>query len=161
MASGLRVDVENEFETLLAESAMLAGVLPALNALDADKARRWIEVAGVAAAIEKIYSGCERVMILLAKRVDDAPIDKSDGWHATLLKRMAHDFPGVRGPILSSDCLAGLDRFRSFRHRVRNSYGVELDGDIVIDRAEELVRVLTLFHGEVSQFLTAWEGGKA
>ncbi len=120
MASGLGVDIENEFKTLLEEAAMLADVLPSLSA-PTQKARRWIEIAGAAAAIEKIYSGCERVMLLLAKRVDGAAIDKSDGWHATLLKRMSNDFPEVRGPILSAACREDLDRFRSFRHRVRNS----------------------------------------
>jgi hypothetical protein len=132
MASVLSAEVEHEFETRLREAALLARVLPALRKPTDDKAHRWIEIAGVAAAIEKIYSGCERIMILLAKQVDNAPIDRSDGWRAILLNRMAHDFPGIRGAILSADCVVGLGRFRSLRHRVRNSYGVHLDGETVL-----------------------------
>jgi hypothetical protein len=159
VTSGLSVDIANEFETLQREAEMLARVLPSLGAPAEDDARRWIEIAGVAATVEKIYSGCERVMVLLAKRVDGAPVEPSDGWHATLLKRMMRDFPGVRGPILSDACGAQLDRFRSFRHRVRNSYGADLDADIVVERAEELSSAVAEFRSEVSQFLGRWKSG--
>ena len=67
------------------------------------------------------------------------------------------DFPEVRGPILSAACREDLDRFRSFRHRVRNSYGMALDGDIVVERAQELAPALVRFHDEVTPFLKGWD----
>ena len=159
MPSGLSVDVENEFAVLFEEANLLAQVLPTLIAESPAQgtAQRWIQIAGVAAAIEKIYSGMERILLILARQVDGASIDKTDAWHATLLNRMANPFPEIRGPVISPECKVGLDRFRSFRHRVRNNYGISLDAAIVLDRAGELAPVLESFHREVSDFLSAWD----
>jgi hypothetical protein len=155
--SGPSVDVQSEFVVLFEEASLLALALPRLRADDhsEDRALRWIEIAGVAAAVEKIYSGMERILLLLARHVDGAPIDKTDAWHASLLNRMANPFPGVRGPVISTNGKIGLDRLRSFRHRVRNSYGIALDAEIVLDRAGELAEILAGFHREVSDFLSA------
>ena len=62
----------------------------------ADAAWRWLTVQGLASAIEKVYTGCERVMAMIATDIDGARVDHGEGWHASLLTRMAHPFPGVR-----------------------------------------------------------------
>lgn len=155
MTSGLSVDIANEFRVLKGEAELLAQALPQLQHEDSASAKavRWIEIAGVAAAVEKLYSGCERVLLLIAKHVDGAPIDKTDAWHATLLNRMVNPFPNVRPAVLSEDCKATLDRFRSFRHRVRNNYGIDLDPDIVLERAGELLKALDTFKAEIDSFI--------
>jgi hypothetical protein len=71
--------------------------------------------AGLAAVVEKIYSGCERIMQMLAKGIDGEAVDLADGWHGTLLNRMANDYPGIRQSIVSAGCRDALDRFRSSR----------------------------------------------
>jgi len=158
MPSGLSVDIENEFRVLGQEAELLAEALQGLQDREFHEtaAQRWIETAGVAAAVEKIYSGCERVLLLIAKHVDGAPIDKADAWHATLLNRMVNAYPGVRLPVLSEDCKSTLDRFRSFRHRVRNNYGISLDHDVVLERAAEVEGALGTFRKEVTVFIQAW-----
>ncbi len=123
-----------------------------------DDAVRWLHMAGLAAGCEKIYTGCERIMSLLAKRIDGASVDKTESWHADLLNRLANPRLGVRAAVISASCREGLDRFRSFRHRVRSHYGLHLDGEIVLARAGELGAVLDQFHGEVTAFLAGSAG---
>jgi hypothetical protein len=161
VTSTLSVEVENEFRELLAEASLLARAVAAIDVESepADEALRWVLVAGIAAGCEKIYTGCERVMTLLARRLDGEQVERSNSWHATLLNRMARPIPGVREAVISAECRAGLDRFRAFRHRVRSSYGLRLDIDIVLDRARELGPTLGTFHREVSAFLRNRDGG--
>jgi hypothetical protein len=161
MTSALSVDVENEFQDLLKEAGLLAQVIVGMDAAPEplDEPTAWIMVSGLAPGCERIYSECEGVMELIARRVHGAAVDRMDSWHAVLLNRMAHPFPGVRTAVINADCRAQLDRFRAFRHRVRNGYGMELDRDIVQTRAREFGPTLAAFHGEVSVFLTARDAG--
>ena len=162
MTSALKVDVDNEFGSVLHEADLLARSLARLEIrAEEDEALAWVQTAGLAAAVEKIYSGCERIMQMLAKGIDGEPVDHADGWHGALLSRMAHDYPGVRGSIISVGCRDALDRFRAFRHRVRNSYGGLLDPEIVADRAHELAPTLALFHDEVAAFFERMETGES
>ena len=103
--------------------------------------------------VEKVYSGCERVMSRIANDVDGAKIGNTDGWHATLLLRMARPYPGIRAAILSAEAYTLLDGLRSFRHRERNSYGFNLDPVIVQERAGEAVRAFLVFKSEILRFL--------
>ena len=119
-----------------------------------DPQERWEAAHICASATEKVYTGCERVMAWLASEIDGAPIAKSDAWHSTLLHRMANPMPPARDAILSAECYALLDRLRSFRHRERNSYGINLDLEIVLDRAAEAVTAFHIFRFDIETFLT-------
>ncbi len=44
-----------------------------------------------------------------------------------LLRQMAAEVPGVRLPVIGGDLLDLLDRYRGFRHVVRNVYAYRLD----------------------------------
>ncbi len=80
------------------------------------------------------------------------------GWHSALLRRMANPFPGLRGAMISEamiseECHRRLDRLRAFRHRERNTYGINLDFGIVVDRAREAVSAFAGFRDEIRAFL--------
>ena len=160
MASGLSVDIENEFISLRREIERLSEVLPDLDE-NRDDAMHWMAIAGVATTITGIYTGCERIMALLAKHVDGSPLDSSDGgWHRMLLNRMSNPFGGARGPIITQACHDGLDRFRSFRHRQRINYSIDLDPGIVLERAAELGPVFQSFQDDVMSFLADQPEGR-
>ncbi len=161
MRSAISIDVENEFASVMIEAKMLAEALPTLQASNSVRALRHIEIAGLAATIETIFTGCERIMVMIAKAVDGEAVASSEGWHATLIKRLANPYPEVRRAILSDECRQELDRFRSFRHRVRNSYGMALDDEIVLGRAAEVARMLDLFHQDTSRFLAERDASSA
>lgn len=92
-------------------------------------------------------------MSRIASEVDESPIKGGD-WHLTLLKRMANEFPGQRKAVITSTTFDALDKLRSFRHRERNSYGVKLDQEIVLERAEECLTAFSDFHSDLMTFKT-------
>ncbi len=148
------VDVQNEIRDIRREADHLDQLLTRLGdlPLPGDSQTAW-EVAHVcASAVEKIYTGFERVMARIASEVDRAPVAHTEFWHASLLKRMANSFPDVRPAVISEDLCRGLDRLRAFRHRERNTYGADLDLDIVIERGREAVLLVNRFEHEVRLF---------
>jgi hypothetical protein len=76
------------------------------------------------------YAGLERLLEIIAEGVDQA---KPAGahWHDDLLRQMAAEIPGVRPPVLSQETRERLDRYRGFRHVVRNVYTYNLDPEQV------------------------------
>ena len=99
------VDVANELTEIAREVAHLQAALERWERSSplAGSQREWEATHVCASATEKIYTGCERVMALLASELDGAPVAHSEGWHALLLRRLAHPYPGVREAILSDD----------------------------------------------------------
>lgn len=99
---GTFFDIENELNDIEREVGMLSDAvsLYAHRPKD-DPAWVWVVVQGLASGVEKIYSGCERIMAMIAADVDGASVSHQDGWHAALLKRVAHPFPGVREAVIS------------------------------------------------------------
>lgn len=62
---------------------------------------------------------------LIARHVDgDLPAGET--WHHDLLRQMAVDDLVVRPAVISEATAASLDRFRRFRHLVRNVYTFNL-----------------------------------
>jgi hypothetical protein len=151
---GIFVDIENEFSDAAREAEMLSQSLNLYRNApeDAPAAWSWITVQGFASGIEKVYSGCERVMQMIATEIDQAKIDHTEGWHMALLKRMAHPYPDVRDAVISPECRKLLDMLRAFRHRERYSYGLALDRDIVLERAGQAIEAFEMFRSEVAAF---------
>ena len=171
--SGISVDLKNELTAIDREVRLLGASIKLVttelqlgvdsdgadrsNEITSEQARSWLETQGLASGIEKIYTGCEKVMARVASIIDGTPITLDEGWHIALLRRMANPYPEVRGPIISQDCYNALNRFRAFRHRERSSYGVELDAGIVLDRGEEVIKTFSLFSFEIETFLKKLE----
>jgi hypothetical protein len=151
---GIFVDIDNELGDIAKESKMLADSVEIYrgSALGAEPAWIWLTVQGPASGVEKVYTGCERVMSKIAAEIDGAKVDPNEGWHVSLLKRMVHPFPGVREAVISEECFKELDRLRAFRHRERNSYGLVLDPEIVLERAVQASEAFEKFRSEVSVF---------
>ena len=151
------VDLENEIADVGKEVDMLASGLAIFQKgpADADPAWSWLAVQGLASGVEKIYTGCERIMAMIAASVDGARVERNEGWHISLLKRMANPFPDVRAAVISEQTYKVLDRLRSFRHRERNTYGLVLDTDIVVERANQTIEAFGQFSLELAVFIAA------
>jgi hypothetical protein len=87
-------------------------------------------VDAAALNLHGFYAGLERVFELIADSIDQI---KPDGpaWHQDLLRQMAAEVPGVRPAVLTAETRSRLDRFRGFRHVVRNVYTIHLDPEQV------------------------------
>lgn len=101
-------------------------------------------VDAVALNLHGFYAGVERLLELIADNIDQA---KPQGamWHRELLQQMTADIPTVRPAVLSTDTRLGLDRYRGFRHVVRNVYTFSLDAEQI----ELLVAHLPAVHNAV------------
>ena len=151
-------DIAAELSQIAEEAATLGRAVEVdlgaagLTSREAD----WLFTQGLAAGVENVYSGCERVMVLLAKTVDGEPVAKDDGWHRALLGRLAQPRLGGRGPVITAELFHALDELRSFRHRRRNTYGLQLDRDKVVERARMAAPTVARFGAEVEAFLEEW-----
>ena len=150
-------EIEAEFDDIQAEAARLREAIAHHQSERPEPASlaAWMDVHVFASATEKVYTGCERVIAHIAGQTDGAPLDRGDGWHVDLLQRMANPYTDIRPAAISQTCLTALNRLRAFRHRERNSYGLRLDSDIVLDRAQEVEATLSQFHSEVLAMFAA------
>ena len=108
-------------------------------------------VDATALNLHGFYAGLERLLEIIADGVDQA---KPAGahWHDDLLRQMAAEVPGVRPPVLSQETRERLDRYRGFRHVVRNVYTYNLDPEQI----GVLVKQLAPTMARVSQDLEAF-----
>jgi len=83
-------------------------------------------IDAVALNLHGFYAGLERVFKTVAERVDQT-VPAGGSWHQELLEQMNTELNGVRPPVLSDEAQKKLDRYRGFRHVVRNVYAFEFD----------------------------------
>lgn len=110
-------------------------------------------IDAVALNLHGFYAGVERLLEVIAESVDRAKPAGAD-WHVALLSQMAAEIPGVRAAVISADLKAGLDRYRSFRHVVRNVYTFNFDPEQVARLVELLPGTRAAVDEELLKF--AW-----
>lgn len=122
-------------ETYLAVAGRIRRELDELHRIVERVARIWKEggqaasgyhVDAVALNLHGCYAGIERIFEVIASRVDQT-VPTGPQWHQELLEQMNTDIPSVRPAVLSSAARRKLDRYRGFRHVVRNVYTMDLD----------------------------------
>src|SRR6185295_15381108 len=117
------------------------------------------ELYGAAALAQGYYTHFERVLELIARDLNSAPLEGPD-WHRRLLQSMTLDRPGARPALLTPELAASLDELLRFRHVFRNVYVLDLDGQrivAVLERAEAVHRpvneALSRFAGFLEQVM--------
>lgn len=149
------VDIQNELKRVRQEAEFLRLAVERFCSerenLFADPVMHWVGLSAIGSGIEKVYSGIERVMRLLAAEID-GNVPSGETWHQTLLSRMVSELPGVRPATISAATLAKLDELRSFRHRERNSYLIDLKEARVIEIAQSVPEALVSFGADLANF---------
>ncbi|MBU2602619.1 MAG: hypothetical protein KKA32_10730 [Actinobacteria bacterium] len=97
------------------------------------------------------YAGLERVFSSIAVRLDRS-LPTGDAWHVELLRQMAAEVPGVRPPVIDAALLDQLDRYRGFRHVVRNVYSYRLDPRQIGSLVDDLDSMHALLLVELLEF---------
>jgi hypothetical protein len=136
-------------------AARIRQELPELDRVARRASRAWasasadpedLYVDATALNVHGFYAGLERIFTLVAERIDGS-LPGGPNWHQDLLRQMTAEMPGVRAAVLSPDLFPTLDRYRGFRHVVRNVYAYVLDPRLVavliddLPEASESVRV--------------------
>ena len=111
-------------------------------------------VDAAALNLHGFYAGLERVFLIVAERIDKSvPSDAS--WHQELLRQMAAELPDTRPAVISEQLATQLDRYRGFRHVVRNVYAYVLDPRRVGELVEGLPPTLKRLRAELTGFAEA------
>lgn len=79
----------------------------------------------VALNLHGFYSGLERLFELVARHVDGT-LPAGATWHRDLLQVVSHEATDVRPAVIDAHIASNLDKFRRFRHLVRNIYTTNL-----------------------------------
>jgi len=108
-------------------------------------------VDATALNLHSFYAGVERLLELIANVIDRTkPTGAS--WHQELLHQMTADIPGVRPAVLASSTRDRLDRYRGFRHVVRNVYTYNLDPEQVGLLVKQLPATMAALEGDLLAF---------
>lgn len=145
--------------TYRAISGRIHQELPALQRVALRAEDSMADVAGgddrlldsAALNLHAFYSGVERLFDLVARQVDQAH-PQTPNWHVEPLAQMASPVSGVRPAIISDDLRVRLDRYRGFRHVVRNVYTYNLDAALVGLLIDDLPGTLRMLHDELGCF---------
>ncbi|RLB90438.1 MAG: hypothetical protein DRH50_12360 [Deltaproteobacteria bacterium] len=87
-------------------------------------------VDATALNLHGFYAGIERLLEVIADGIDQIkPLGAH--WHQDLLRQMAAEMSGIRPAVLSPQTRDRLERYRGFRHVVRNGYTFNLDPEHV------------------------------
>lgn len=109
---------------------------------------------GVALNLQSFYTGLERIFELVVSEIDqDRPVGLN--WHQALLRLAATDVPKLRPALISDATRDTLDRYRGFRHVVRNIYSFELDKEQIALLLRDLRPVFNRARTELSLFAQA------
>jgi hypothetical protein len=108
-------------------------------------------VDATALNLHAFYAGLERVFELIALRIDQT-VPAGPRWHQELLLQMSAEMPDVRPAVLARNLVERLDRYRGFRHVVRNVYTYQLDPDQVALLVGSLPGVLDELRGQILAF---------
>jgi len=108
-------------------------------------------VDAAALNLHGFYAGLERILELVAEEIDQSRPSGSH-WHQELLRQMSSEVPRVRPAVLSPELRDNLDRYRGFRHVVRNAYTFNLDVELV----ELLIKHLQPTMNQLSEELLAF-----
>ncbi len=105
----------------------------------------------VALNLHGFYAGLERLLEIIADGIDETkPVGAQ--WHQQLLRQMTSEIAEVRPAVISPDLRDQLDRYRGFRHVVRNVYTFNLDSEQVEILVRHLPETMTQLRQELLAF---------
>ncbi len=113
-------------------------------------------VDAAALNIHGFYAGLERIFTVVAQRID-ASLPGGPNWRQDLLRQMTAEMPGVRAAVLAPDLFPTLDRYRGFRHVVRNVYAYVLDPRLVAVLVDDLPETRERVRVQLEAFADALE----
>ena len=101
--------------------------------------------------VHSAYTAIEQMMEFITRHIDRSPVT-SDTWHRDLLRVMATELSEVRPAVLSEATRVRLDRYRAFRHIVRNVSVVQLDAVQMAPLLTEMEETISSVREELLAF---------
>ncbi|OGO47036.1 MAG: hypothetical protein A2W37_09950 [Chloroflexi bacterium RBG_16_63_12] len=108
-------------------------------------------IDGVALNLQSFYTGIERIFELVVAEIDqDHPTGPN--WHQELLRLVATEVPKLRPALISDTTRNTLDRYRGFRHVVRNIYSFNLDREQILPLVRDLRYIFETARSDLTRF---------
>lgn len=76
--------------------------------------------------LARLYNIVEQLALRVAKAFENH-IDRDQGWHANLLRRLSIAVPGIRPALFPPEFMPWIHELRGFRHIVNHAYDLKLD----------------------------------
>ncbi len=111
---------------------------------------------GVALNLHSFYTGIERILEMIASMIDEYK-PSGESWHRELLLQVATEVPEVRPTVISNSLLRALEKYRGFRHVVRNIYTFELEAEQISPLVSQLPSVYDQCERELLEFASFLE----
>jgi hypothetical protein len=102
--------------------------------------------------LHDFYGFLERIFQQIGTAVDGDLLTGSD-WHKQLLLLMQLDIPDLRPPVLSTETVIALDKYRRFRHVVRNIYAFQFNPQQIERLVNQMPTVFTRAQSELLVFI--------
>ena len=147
------LDIAIELTKINAEINKLQGAI-AYHENDIDgenEIKKWMFESAGASAVEKIYSGIEKILTRIAVEIDGSK-PSGDSSHSVLLNRMGAENPGIRPAVISSESLDILHELRRFRRRERNIYGYMINTEKLEENIQKAMTITPIIEGEIEDF---------
>ncbi|HLF90545.1 MAG TPA: hypothetical protein VI451_16475 [Anaerolineales bacterium] len=142
----------DELQAALQEYRRLETELEGTRLRIGNKAPDMFERRAVGSLLHDVYNGAESICQLIAKQIDrQVPIGES--WHRDLLEQMSEPVPKTRLAVLASETVEVLNKYRTFRHVVRNIYGFRLDWALMQPLLDEADEAIHAFVSDIEQFI--------
>lgn len=109
---------------------------------------------GVALNLHSFYTGLERIFELVIAELDQA-VPTGSAWHQQLLRQAATPIPQLRPVLITDATRDALDRYRGFRHVVRNIYAFEMDREQIAPLVRDLRAVYASARSDLLRFADA------
>lgn len=152
------VDVTNEIKRVGIEVDAIKRKLSRLKS-EKDPENADSHLTAIAAIMQSIYNGYERILEMLVKAIDgDLPVARD--YHSALLRRASAGVPDVRPPLISEKVFDILDDIRRYRHVFRKIYHYQLKPGRVQELADMGIRSYGIFKDDIERFLSGFDLGE-
>jgi len=141
-------------ESELAVLAQLADTIEKILAAERTPEGEWLRVRALAFELERLYTGCESLLVRALEEVDGSEPTGAHH-HRETLTAAAVAIDGVRPAILRPQTRDQLDALRRFRHFARHDYGTEPNFDRVDEVARDALVAVRAFDADVRAFARA------
>lgn len=152
-ADGLRrlaAELEQEVERIDRTVTEAQRAQTKLETRDENNVER-LFVYGAAALLDTFYSGVEKTLARIAPTLNGG-VPEGPAWHRRLLENMTLAIKDVRPAVLRLETARQLDPFLAFRHRFRNLYLFDLEGEPILALLDDLASTWSNVRADLMDF---------
>jgi hypothetical protein len=145
-----KIEIEKEIEFELQEIESLFSLYKH-ELFELERQPNLVEITAMASVLHSFYTGVEKVLLIVAKRID-GHVPHDINWHKTLLFQMAKK-TDTREAVISEEMRDILLKHLAFRHFYRHSYSFRLEWNKIESLIGAIGRNGEKFQAEIHDFL--------